>query len=316
MTVERMTMTEGAMAERGVREIARELELAAAPEPRSFLDMAIATLKRDRLTIIAASVLLLFCVVSATASWTSRAIGQDPYDIDVLNNFDPPSREHWLGTDDLGRDQVARLIYGGRVSLLIGVLGAAINLSIGVALGSLAGYFGKTLDDLVMWLITTLNSIPTIFLLLIVAALFTFPWWGLAILIGLLSWTGVARQVRGKFFSLKEQDFVTAARSVGVSTPRIISLHILPNIWPLVFIIMGADIGNLILVESALSYLGLGVQAPTSTWGNMLTKSQSFFSRGPWLPIAPGLAITITVLCLYLVADGLRDALDPRLKEG
>jgi peptide/nickel transport system permease protein len=169
-------------------------------------------------------------------------------------------------------------------------------------------------DDLITWFITTLNSIPIIFLLLLITSLFQPGPLTLTVIIGVLFWTGVTNFVRGQTFALREREFVTAARTIGAATPRILIRHILPNVLPLIFVLAAIDIGTIILAESALSYLGLGVTPPTPSWGNMLSNAQSYATRAPWLVVSPGAMIFLTVLCLYLIGDGLRDALDPRLK--
>jgi peptide/nickel transport system permease protein len=183
-----------------------------------------------------------------------------------------------------------------------------------VVLGLAAGYFRGRVDDLVLWAISTLNSIPTIFLLLIVAVLFRPSENTLILTIGLLSWPNVTLFVRGQTLSLREREFVTAGRVLGASPARLMFRHILPNVLPLVFVVAAIDVGQIILVESALSFLGFGITPPTPSWGNMLTTASTTLARGPWLVWGPGAAIFLTVLCLYLIGDGLRDALDPRLK--
>jgi peptide/nickel transport system permease protein len=177
-----------------------------------------------------------------------------------------------------------------------------------------AGYFRGWWDDLVVWLVTTLNSIPTLFLLLIVGLLFRLAPLPLAIFLGALGWLGIANLARGQTISLREREYVLAARTIGATPLRVMARHIFPNILPLMIILAMTDVGGLILTESALSYLGFGIQPPVPSWGNMLTGATQFLSRGPWLVYAPGAMIWITVLCLYLVGDGLRDALDPRLR--
>jgi peptide/nickel transport system permease protein len=234
---------------------------------------------------------------------------------DLANSYRPPelgNPARWLGTDNLGRSQVVRLLYGARVSLAVGFCAALINLSIGLTLGLAAGYLRGAVDDVVQFVVTTLNAIPTIFLLLIVAVLFSPGPSSLILVLGLLSWQSIALFVRGQSLSIRERDFVTAGRVIGASSLRIMVGHVLPNVLPLVFILSAIDVGGLILAESALSFLGLGISPPTPSWGNMLTNAAADLSRGPWLVYGPGAAIFLTVLCLYLLGDGVRDALDPR----
>lgn len=290
---------------------------AAAPiiperPAHTLWSLAFDRLRRDRLTLAALLVLGLFALLAILAPAIAAAVHSTPDAVDPLNSFDPPSAQHWLGTDDVGRDQFVRLLYGARISLSIGLVAALINLFLGVLLGAIAAFYGGVADDLVVWLINTLRSIPTLFLLILVSVLFHVGPIGLAVLIGLTSWTGAARLVRGQVFQLKERDYVLAARAVGVGNARIIMRHILPNVLSLVVVLLGIDIGGAILAESGLSYLGLGVQPPTPSWGNMLTNAQSFFEHGPWLVYGPGIAIALTVWCLYTVGDGIRDALDPQ----
>jgi peptide/nickel transport system permease protein len=219
-----------------------------------------------------------------------------------------------LGTDDLGRSAVVRLLYGGRVSLAVGFIAALVNLTLGIFTGLAAGYFRGIVDDLVTWFVTTLQSIPTLFLLLIIAAIWEPGPVQLTVVIGSLFWVGICLYVRGQTFSLREREYVVAAKTIGARDRRIMFNHILPNILPLIFVLAAIDVGTIILTESALSFLGLGILPPTPTWGNMLTGATGNLVRGPWLIYPPGLMIFLTVLCLYLIGDGLRDALDPRVR--
>ncbi|MCB0130246.1 MAG: ABC transporter permease [Caldilineaceae bacterium] len=230
---------------------------------------------------------------------------------------------HWLGTDQLGRDQLARLLYGGRVSLTIALAAATISLVLGVTVGTIAGFFGGVVDDLIMWVINTVVSIPGIYLLIIVSAIFKPNPLTLTLFLGFLGWFGTARFMRGNVFKVKELDYSLAARSLGARNGRIMVHHLLPNSIPVIIVVTAIDVGALILVESALSFLGLGIQPPTATWGSMLNRANNFvFLRDPatgdmmalHLLIWPGLLITLTVLAFYLIGDGLRDALDPMLK--
>jgi len=276
------------------------------------------SLRRDRLTMGAAALLLLLAASAIAAPLFAQYVfhtsfeEQDLLHIYAKPTFNPPA--YMLGADEIGRSQVVRLLYGGQVSLFIGFVAALMNLTLGVGLGLLAGYMRGAVDDLITWFITTLNSIPIIFLLLLITSLFQPGAITLTLIIGVLFWTGVTNFVRGQTFALREREFITAARTIGAATPRILIRHILPNVLPLIFVLAAIDIGSIILAESALSYLGLGVLPPTPSWGNMLSNAQSYATRAPWLVVAPGAMIFLTVLCLYLIGDGLRDALDPRLK--
>jgi peptide/nickel transport system permease protein len=286
--------------------------------PRSLWSNAWYKLRHDRLTMIAFGVLMLLALLSAAADLFSQNVFNYTFEKqDLLNTyrkptFDPPA--YLLGSDEIGRSQVVRLLYGGRVSLAVGFVAALVNLTVGVTIGLTAGYFRGRIDDLFTWFVTTLNSIPTIFLLLIFAAIWEPGPVTLTIVIGLLFWTGISLYVRGQTFALREREFVVAAKTIGAKPSRIMFKHILPNILPLIFVLAAIDIGAIILVESALSYLGLGILPPTPSWGNLLTNATSYFSLAWWLVVSPGVLIFLTVLCLYLIGDGLRDALDPRLK--
>jgi peptide/nickel transport system permease protein len=290
------------------------LEEHAPQRPRTLWQNAVLHILRDKLTLAAMlvlGILTLLCILGPPV--VENVLELDVNRIDVPNKFLPPGSEgHIFGTDHLGRDQLIRLLYGGRVSLAIAYSASFMTILIGVALGLIAGYYGGRADDLITWIVTTLSSVPPLFLLLIAAAFWT-PSAGLLIIIlALLGWIGTCRLVRGEVLSLKEREYILAARSVGASSSRLLVLHILPNVLPIVIVTMTIIAGNLILVESGLSFLGVGVQPPTPTWGNMLTDSRSYFNIGTHLVIWPGILIMVTVLCFYLVGDGLRDALDPR----
>jgi peptide/nickel transport system permease protein len=294
---------------------ARQETLEAQKRPRSYWGMVGYHLRHDRLTIVAFGVLALLALLSYSAPLiTTHVLHQDPNRIDLLKTYAPPNAENWLGSDELGRDQLARLLHGGRISLTIGFSGALLTMTIGVLVGAVAGFFGGWVDDLIMWFINTMSSIPFLLFLLIITLLFKPKWYVLSIFIAVNGWMGTSRMVRGEVLSVRERDYVLAARALGVPTGKIILRHILPNVIPIVIIMTMMAIGGLILVETALSFLGLGVQPPTATWGNMLTKAQGNFTLGPHLVIYPGLLITVTVLCLYLIGDGLRDALDPMMR--
>lgn len=267
---------------------------------------------RDPLTVVAICVLGVWCCLALLADPIAALMHTSPDRIDLLNNFSPPSGQHWLGTDDYGRDQFIRLLYGARVSLSIGLLAALVNLTLGVIIGAVAAFYGGLIDDLVVWFVNTFRSIPTFFLLLAISALVKTGPAELALIIGFTTWTGAARLVRGQVFQLKQRDYVLAARALGAGNARLIFRHIIPNVLSLVVVILGIDIGGVILAESGLSYLGFGVQPPVPSWGNMLTNAQSYFTQGAWLVVGPGVAIALTVWCLYTVGDGFRDAIDPR----
>lgn len=288
----------------------------------SLTSLALRRLRRDYLSLIAISIIVILTILALLAPVISNGLNVSYRKTEVSNAFQKiGAAGHVLGTDDLGRDHLARLLYAGRVSLGIAFSAALISLVIGLSLGLLAGYYqgGKLgiVDDILVWFITTLNSVPQLFLLLIIAAFLSPSVGSLILVLSLLSWTGTMRFVRGETLSQREFEYVTAARAIGASAPRIMFTHILPNIFSVIIIDLASNIGGLILVESALSFLNLGVRPPTPSWGNMLTNAQTFFTKGVHLVILPGSLIVITVLCLFIIGDGLRDAFDPRaVKKG
>ncbi|PJF36314.1 MAG: hypothetical protein CUN49_06075 [Candidatus Thermofonsia Clade 1 bacterium] len=223
-------------------------------------------------------------------------------------------RTYILGTDDLGRDHLSRLLYAGQISLSIAFAAAIISIVIGVGVGIVAGFYGGLIDDAVNLFIATVSSLPTLLILLILVAVLN-PGPGVLVLVlGLLGWFGICRLVRGETLSIRAREYIVSARSIGAPVSRILFVHVLPNLLSVVIVALALDIGNLILVESALSFLGFGIKPPSASWGNMLSNAQTFFTKGVHLVIFPGLMISITVLCLYIIGDGLRDAFDPTLK--
>jgi len=285
---------------------------------RGFWSDALWRLRHDPTTIAAFAVLLVIVGLAVSADLLAEHVFHWSFSkVDILGSYGKPRLDEpalWLGQDQLGRSQIVRLLYGARVSMFIGAFGAAVSVVIGIGLGMTAGYFRGWWDDVIVWLVSTLVGIPQLYLLLIVGFLFRLDPVSLAMFIGALGWTGLTNLSRGQTFALRERDFVTAARTIGAPATRIILRHIFPNVLPLLIVIGMIDVAGVILAESALSYLGFGIQPPVPSWGNMLTSASQFFTRGPWLVYPPGIAITITVLCLYLIGDGLRDALDPRLR--
>ncbi len=226
----------------------------------------------------------------------------------------PPSAQHWFGTDEVGRDILARTIYGGRISLLVGLLAMLVGITFGTLLGSLAGYFGGNLDGIIMRFTDVMLSIPGIFLIIALSVFMGPSLKTIILAIGFLNWMSVARIVRALFLSLKEQDFVLAARCVGVQDARIMWSHMLPNAMAPVVVAATLTVGSAILTETAVSYLGLGIQPPTPSWGNMLKNAQVLIWSAPWVAIFPGMMIFFTTLCINFMGDALRDALDPRMQ--
>lgn len=283
----------------------------------SLWSRAMRRLRHDYLTLLALGVLLTLTVLSVFAPVITRNILQ--VDGELTNPSDrllaPGTPGHILGTDDLGRDYAARLLHGGQISLAIGFSGAIITLLIGVATGLVSGYYGGVIDDVMNWIITTLDSIPVLYLLLLLAQILTQSPTTLVLVIALTGWTGGSRLVRGQTIYLRNQEYVTSAQALGASPWRVMFIHILPNMLSQVFLALAFGIGGLILVESTLSFLGFGVQPPTPTWGNMLVNAQQFFTRGPHMATISGLLIFVTVLSLFVIGDGLRDAFDPRVND-
>lgn len=271
--------------------------------------------RRDRVTLFAVGLLVFVAALSFSAPLVGLIFHLNPDKPDLLSRLDPPSSAHLLGTDDLGRDILIRALYAGQVSLFIGVLAMATSLIVGVSLGVLGGYYRGWVDDAVNAVFQLTVNIPLLFLLILISVVFSPGVVGLATIIGLFSWQGTARQVRALVLSVSQRDYVDAARALGASSPWLMARHVLPNVVSIVFVVAGFDIAGAILAESGLSALGLGVQPPTATWGNMLSKSFDYATKAPWLVITPGVLIFLTVLGVFLLADGLRDALDPRLDD-
>ncbi len=284
------------------------VEAQASP---SLFQLALRRLWRDRLSMAAIAVLLFLTLICFGAPVINLLTGTNSRSIASESFLEPLTPGHILGTDDIGRDHLARLLEAGQVSLSIGFLAALMSLAIGISIGLLAGFTGGRLDDVVIWFITTLNSIPLLFIILLIAAFLSPNATTLILALGFFGWTGTARLVRGETISLREREFIISARAIGSSRLRIMFSHILPNQMSVILINLAIDIGIIILVEATLSFLGFGVQPPQPTWGNMLTESRSFMYHGPHLVFWPGFLIFITVLCLYVIGDGLRDAFDP-----
>ena len=279
----------------------------------SYWQRAARHLRRDRVTIFAAVLLLLVTLLSLAAPFWGHLLDKDPAMQDLLSRLEKPSRAHWLGTDELGRDILIRLLYAGRISLLIGILATLTSLVIGVSLGVLGGFYRRWIDDAINGLIQTTVNIPLLFLLILLSVIFSPGVVGLALILGLFSWQGTARQVRAIVLSVSQRDYIDAARVLGSSNGRLMFRHIFPNVISTVLVVAGFDIAGAILSESGLSALGFGVQPPTASWGNMLSKSFQYALKAPWLVVSPGVMIFLTVLSVFLIADGLRDALDPRI---
>lgn len=239
-----------------------------------------------------------------------------PTRINIMNSFAAPSAANWLGTDENGRDVFARLIAGGRVSIAVGFASALLTIVVGSVLGVLAGYFGGLTDRIIMRFTDGLLAIPTFFLLLVVVAIWGSTITVLVIALSLTRWMGPARLIRGEIMRFKEQEFTTAARSLGSGDLRIMFRHLLPQAMPALIVATSIGVGDVMLIEAGLSFLGLGILPPTPSWGNMLTDSQFYMWSAPMLAVYPGILILLAVLAFNSLGDVLRDALDPRLRSG
>ncbi len=268
-------------------------------------------LRRNRLALFGGSVVLVLFVISLLAPLIS------PYDPNAINAWkvlSPPSWHHWFGTDELGRDVLSRVLYGSRVSLKVGFVAVGIAVSIGTVVGLVSGYFSGTVDTVLMRMVDVMLCFPAFFLILAIITFLEPSIWYIMMVIGLTGWMGVARLVRAETLSIREMDYVLAARCIGCSNTRIIFRHILPNAISPVLVSATLGIAGAILTESALSFLGIGVQPPTPSWGNILTSGKDYIEFAWWLSLFPGLSILVTVLAYNLLGEGIRDALDPRVK--
>jgi peptide/nickel transport system permease protein len=270
--------------------------------------------KKNKLSLIGA---ILLIIISLAALFAPQLATHDPATQKLMERLAAPSAGHYLGTDDLGRDIFSRLLYGARVSLMVGFTAVIGAVFIGTVYGAIAGYYGGRVDNVMMRFVDVVISFPSLFLLITVVTILSPSVFNIIMVLALLGWTGTARLVRGEFLSLKKRDFVEAARALGASDLRIIFLHILPNAMAPIIVATSLGMAGTILAESALSFLGLGIQPPQASWGNMLQGAQNFtvMIKAWWYPLFPGLMIFVTVLALNFVGDGLRDALDPRMKD-
>ena len=294
-----------------------DLSRAGRRAPEGFLQQSWRRFRRNRVAVVALVVTFLIVLFSVGAPLISHFIThKNMSEQFLLDRFKPPfSSGYILGADDLGRDELTRLAYGGRVSMMVAGLATLSAFVVGGTLGSVAGYYGRWIDSIIMRFVDVMLSIPALFLLIFINTLFSVGAVVLALVIASVSWMGLARLIRGEVMSLRDRDYVEAARVVGASDARIIARHMFPNVVPLVIVWSTLAVPVFIIVEASLSYLGLGVQVPTPSWGNMLTNAQAFMTHSWSLAVIPGAMIFLTVLCINLLGNGLRDALDPRLSE-
>jgi len=288
-------------------------ELSAQSQPlekgTSLTQDAFARLRKNKMAMASLLVLLIIIVVSLLTPWIA------PYSYEEQNldlGASAPSAAHWLGTDVLGRDQLTRILYGSRISLMVGFIATGVALTIGVLWGSVAGFVGGRVDAIMMRIVDALYALPFTIFIILLSVIFGSSLLLLFLAIGAVEWLTMARIVRGQVLTIKRQEFVEAAISMGLSPWRIISRHLIPNVLGPVIVYTTLTIPSVILLESFLSFLGLGVQPPTSSWGSLISGGVETMEEYPWLLIFPGLVLTITLFSLNFLGDGLRDALDPR----
>jgi peptide/nickel transport system permease protein len=267
--------------------------------------------KRNWLAVGGLVVIVIMFLIAGFAFFLAP---YDPGKTDVSLKLTPPSVRYYLGTDQLGRDVFSRMLYGSRVSLSVGFVAVAISIFIGILVGALSGYYGRWIDSVLMRFVDIMLCFPSFLLILTVVALLGPSLFKVMVVIGITSWMGTARFVRAEFLSLRERDFTQAAKALGVKDHRIIFRHILPNALAPVFVTATLDVASAILVEAGLSFLGFGAQPPAPSWGNILTEGRTYIFDAWWLTVFPGMAILITVLSFNLLGEGLRDAIDPRLR--
>ncbi len=289
-------------------------------EEQTMAQMIWRSYRRHKPAMIGTFVILIFALTAIFAQYLTP---YDPEKTKLTAMLQPPSSEHLMGTDELGRDLLTRLLYGGRVSLSIGVMAMALAVTVGAIIGGLAGFYGGRVDNILMRFTDTMLAFPQLFVLIILAlalrdlpieALRGTPFasiFSIVLVIAVLAWMRVARLVRAAFLSLKEKEFIEAARCSGVPNLRIMVRHLLPNAMSPIIVAATFRVATSIITESGLSYLGFGVQPPTPTWGNMLKNAQDQMTRAPWTAIFPGIMIFIAVIAINFIGDGLRDALDP-----
>lgn len=285
------------------------VELLESEKGRSLTQDAIARLKKNKMAMIGLFVILFMVVIALLTPWIA------PYSYEEQNldlGASAPSAAHWLGTDTLGRDQLTRIMYGSRISLMVGFIATAVALTIGVLWGAIAGFIGGRVDAVMMRIVDALYALPFTIFIILLTVIFGSSMLLLFLAIGAVEWLTMARIVRGQVLSIKRQEFVEAAISMGLSPWRIITRHLIPNVLGPVIVYTTLTIPSVILLESFLSFLGLGIQPPASSWGALISGGVETMEEYPWLLIFPGLVLTITLFSLNFLGDGLRDALDPR----
>lgn len=268
-------------------------------------------LKQNKLAILAIAIIVIFTIASVFAFLSPY----DPNQIDPINRILRPSLTHLFGTDDVGRDYFTRSLYGGRISLMVGFMAMIISTLVGTSIGAISGYFGGKIDDFIMRSIDILMCIPTFFLILVINSYLGASVKNLILIIGFLGWMSIARIVRGETLSVKEREYVLYAKASGQSSFKIITKHIIPSILPTIIVSATINIATAILLESSLSFLGVGVTQPNASWGSMLKDAQSYLMDAPYLAFFPGMFILLTVLSFNLVGDVLRNVFDPKAND-
>jgi len=289
----------------------REEEDVVAP-PSSFWKDLVTAYRRNRLAMLGAAIVLALFLLAIFAPWVSR---YDPLMVDLDVMTQAPSKSHWLGTDQLGRDLLTRILYGTRISLVVGIVPTLLSMTLGTALGLIGGYYGGKVDMLIMRLCDIMLAFPSILLAMVIMYTLGASLLNLFIALAVVGWAGTARVVRSQVLSLKEKEFVEAARAVGVRNRLIMVRHILPNCLPALIVLFTLGIPGAILSEASLSFLGVGAQPPTPSWGLIITSGKEFLFSAPWIAISPGVFILVTVLAFNFMGDGFRDALDPYMKQ-
>ena len=294
---------------------ARTPSLRAEGPPSDKADspwrISLRILGKNRAAMLALGVLIL---ISLSALFAAQISPYDPNEVDILNQLQGPSAEHLLGTDLYGRDILSRIFWGGRVTLVVGLMSVGIAATFGILLGLISGFYGGVVDSVIMRFIDILLAFPRILLALTIVGMLGTGLFNVMLAVGIASITGYARLVRGTVLSAKEETYVEAARVIGCPDRRILGKHLLPNVIGPVIVLATLDVAAAILAASSLSFLGLGVQPPTAEWGYMLNEGRNYLRTAPWITFFPGMAIAVSVLCINMLGDGLRDALDPRLK--
>ena len=303
---------------------AGDLEPARYRAAQSYWSESWERLRGNRVGVFTGGVLVLLALIAIAAPFVSASVTHfQPTQQDLANNFSGFTKLHLLGTDELGRDTLTRLVWGSRISLGIGFLTVLLYILIGATVGLAAGFYGGYVDDGLMRFVDVILSIPAIYLLILITSILPLPIGPLkiqhdalsiSVIIAITAWGGVARLVRGEVLGVKSRDFILATRSIGASDFRIISRHLVPNVLPVMIVAASLGVGQIILLEAALDFIGLGVQPPVPSWGNMLFNSQSYFFHSTSLVFLPGLAIVIAVLAANIFGNAVRDAYDPRLK--